>query len=256
MSVFDTYGKYYDLLNDAKDYEVEANYVLGLLGDMANAAPRILELGCGTGGHAFPLVERGSTVRGIDQSSSMVERAVTRRRRLTNAQAARVDFVTADLRDYRADEVFDAVISLFHVICYQTENADVESAFQTARAHLQPDGLFVFDCWYGPAVLTDRPYVRSREYQSQAFTATRTATPTLHANRNMVQVDFDFVVNDASGKTVDRFAEEHWLRYLFLPEIHFFLDRCGFELLNTYRWMTTEAPSTDSWYAVIVAKAV
>ena len=39
-------------------------------------------------------------------------------------------------------------------------NDDVLAAFLTARHHLNPGGIFLFDVWYGPAVLTDRPSVR------------------------------------------------------------------------------------------------
>lgn len=256
MSAFDNYGKYYDLLNDAKDYDLEADYVLRLIHDILPSAQRVLELGCGTGGHAFPLVERGCSVQGIDLSPEMIERAVARKQSLASEQSARVEFSTADLRDYRADQVFDAVISLFHVISYQPSNADLQHAFETARTHLQPGGVFVFDCWYGPAVLTDPPYVRSREYHSDELSATRTAKPTLHPNRNLVKVDFDFVIKSTDGENIDRFSEEHWLRYLFLPEISAYLESSGFEMACALNWMTAEPPDTQSWYAVVVAKAV
>ena len=256
MSIFDSYSKYYDLLNEAKDYDVEADYVLGLIRDEAPSAMRILDLGCGTGGHAFPLVSRGCSVHGIDLSHAMIERAEARKATLPAGEAAKIAFSAADLRQYRAGEQFDAVISLFHVISYQPGNADLRKAFDTARAHLRPGGVFVFDCWYGPAVLTDPPYVRSREYRSEQMSADRTATPTLHSNRNLVQVDFDFVVRDTAGRPIDEFAERHWMRYLFLPEIEAFFDLCDFELAAAFEWMTREPPGTGSWYVVVVAKAV
>jgi SAM-dependent methyltransferase len=256
MSAFDAYGKYYDLLNEEKDYDVEAEYVLGLVQRVNPEVRSVLELGCGTGGHAFPLVRRGLDVQGIDLSAAMVERANTRREILSADDAARCDFATADLRDFRAGRGFDAVISLFHVISYQPTNDDLRRAFDTARAHLEAGGAFVFDCWYGPAVLTDPPYVRTREYRSESLQASRTATPELLPNSNLVRVDYDFVISDAEGNEIDRFPEEHWLRYLFLPELAAFLDLAGFEMKDAFNWMTSEPPGKDTWYAVIVAEAV
>lgn len=256
MSAFDAYGKYYDLLNEDKDYDVEAGYVLDLVKCVSPDVQSVLELGCGTGGHAFPLVGRGLHVHGIDLSAAMVERANARREALPADDAQRCVFETADLRDYRAGRLFDAVISLFHVISYQPANRDLRRAFETARAHLAKCGAFVFDCWYGPAVLTDPPYKRSREYRSESLRAKRTATPHLFPNRNLVRVDFDFVISDAKGNEIDRFSEEHRMRYLFLPELAMLLELAGFELKHAFNWMTDEAPGSESWYAVIVAEAV
>ena len=36
------------------------------------------------------------------------------------------------------------MISLFHVMSYQTTNADLLAVFATAAAHLRPGGLFLF----------------------------------------------------------------------------------------------------------------
>ena len=40
---------------------------------------------------------------------------------------------------------FDVVISLFHVMSYQVSNSDIMEAFATARRHLNPGGIFIFD---------------------------------------------------------------------------------------------------------------
>ena len=42
------------------------------------------------------------------------------------------------------------MISLFHVMSYQTDNNDILSAFQSARNALNIGGIFIFDVWYGP----------------------------------------------------------------------------------------------------------
>ena len=49
---------------------------------------------------------------------------------------------------------------MFAVLGYQHTNADVLDALATARAHLDVGGLFAFDVWYGPAVLSERPSER------------------------------------------------------------------------------------------------
>ena len=36
---------------------------------------------------------------------------------------------------------------------YQTSNDDLNATFASARANLKQGGVFIFDCWYGPALL-------------------------------------------------------------------------------------------------------
>jgi SAM-dependent methyltransferase len=76
MSTFDLYAAYYDLLYRDKDYSEEVDYVNSLI--LAHRGVQelsILELGCGTGGHATYLAKSGQTVYGIDVSPQMVKKA-------------------------------------------------------------------------------------------------------------------------------------------------------------------------------------
>src|SRR5947209_3291762 len=125
---FIEYAPYYDLLYKDKDYEDEANYVHNLIKKFHPASITILDLGCGTGKHAFALSQLNYHVTGIDKSMQMVSIA---------QQAAQNDteFLWGDLRHIRLQKKFDVVISLFDVISYQVEDDDLVSAFETASFH-------------------------------------------------------------------------------------------------------------------------
>ena len=183
MTTFGSYAQYYDLLYRDKPYAAEAGHLHELLRAHAPGARALLELGCGTGAHAVALAALGYEIHGIDASATMLALAQPR-------ASAVVSFALGDARTVRVPRRFDAVISLFHVMSYQTSNADLAAAFATARAHLEPGGTFVFDCWYGPAVLTDRPTVRTRAVEDDRIALTRTSEPALHAVRNVVDVRF------------------------------------------------------------------
>jgi ubiquinone/menaquinone biosynthesis C-methylase UbiE len=77
MSVFNLYAAYYDLLYPDKDYSAETEYVADLITEAA-PAQTVLDLGCGTGAHAFHFARRGFTVHGVDLSAEMIERAQRR----------------------------------------------------------------------------------------------------------------------------------------------------------------------------------
>lgn len=84
MSTFGSYAHYYDLLYADKDYGDEAQFVDKCIRVYAPDARSVVELGCGTGGHAFGLAKRGWTIHGADLNGDMLDRA---RKRLTNSGA-------------------------------------------------------------------------------------------------------------------------------------------------------------------------
>lgn len=253
MSVFGAYARYYDLLYRDKNYRAEAEYVSSLIRVHAPAASAILEIGAGTGGHASELARMGYDVLGIDSSATMLESAEQRRGMLDRDLASRLSFVTGDARTFRAGRCFDAVISLFHVMSYQTSNEDIAAAFATAAEHLGPGGVFVFDCWHGPGVLAQRPSTTVKRLADEKTSIIRIAEPLMDAERNMVDVTYTVVVEDRNSGASETLEETHRMRYLFTPEIQMLLEGVGLRLMKSYAWMSDSAPNEDSWAACHVA---
>lgn len=249
MSAFNEYARYYDLLYRDKDYAAEAEYVHGLIQVHAPGARSILNLGCGSGRHDRELVKRGFHVTGVDLSEEML--ATARHEAKANA---RIEYHHGDIRTVRLDETYDVVVSLFHVMSYQTTNEDLLAAFKTVRCHLKPAGIFIFDCWYGPGVLSDRPTVRVKELEDDIIKVTRIAEPLLHPNENVVDVNYHIFVRDKQSGTVDEIRETHRMRYLFLPEIKTMLSCCGFDLSVSQEWLTSSPLDFKSWSAVLACR--
>lgn len=143
MQTFATYANYYDLLYRDKDYAGETNYVHSLIQEHVPGAETILELGCGTGVHASLLAAKGYTVCGIDLSAEMLEAARQRLLTLPETQASKLTFMQGNVQTFCIDQKFDAVISLFHVVSYQSTNEALQAAFETVKAHLKPGGFFI-----------------------------------------------------------------------------------------------------------------
>jgi len=72
--IFSKYAKYYDLLYKNKSYKKESNYIEKILNRYAGKKLRILELGCGSGGHAFELKKKGHNLTALDTSKKMIEK--------------------------------------------------------------------------------------------------------------------------------------------------------------------------------------
>jgi hypothetical protein len=155
----------------------------------------------------------------------------------------------------KSTESFDAVVSLFHVVNYQTTNDALTGIFRAARSALVADGLFVFDFWYGPAVLTDRPQVRVRRVATPDADVTRIAEPTHQINHNIVDIKFTVIAVDRRTGRTEQHAETHSMRYLFLPEIELIAAQSGFEVVETGEWLTGTSLHEHSWSGYVAARA-
>jgi SAM-dependent methyltransferase len=246
--VFDAYSRYYDLLYRDKDYAGEAAYIAGLIG---GPGKRILELGCGTGAHAALLAGMGHTVHGVDRSDAMLAGAARRRSTLPADVAERLTFGEGDATAVRTGGTYDVVTSLFHVASYQTTDDALRRFVDTAYVHLDRGGLFIFDFWYGPAVLLQRPDVRVKRLEDDRVRVTRIAEPEMHVNANVVDVNYDVFVEEKAGGTISEIRESHHMRYLFAPELAQLRgDRFG--EAGSYEWMARTPMSDRSWAGVQV----
>ncbi len=254
MKVFDKYAAYYDLLYKDKAYDEEANYVADLIHKVAKSAQSILDLGCGTGKHAFHLAKLGYAVDGVDLSSAMIETANENRNDEFQQCKNKLGFEVGDARTYRSEKKYDVVVALFHVMSYQNSNEDIEAVYQTAKHHLKKGGLFIFDFWYGPAVLTDPPVVRVKRLADENIDVTRIAEPEVHYNENIVDVNYTVLIKDKKTGEVEEVKEKHPMRYLFLKELNLFEEKTNFKRIHAFEWRNFQNPTADSWNVVTLLK--
>ena len=244
--VFDSYAAYYDLLYQDKNYQKEAQYICGLLDDSGIRSGEILELGSGTGKHAEEFAKMGFCVHGIDLSQKMIHEANHR----NNNQKDKLFFEVGDVRDFKAGKKFDAVISLFHVISYQIKNEDIQKMFKTAAKHLKQNGVFIFDFWYGPGVLTDPPAVRQKRLENKDIKVLRIAEPVMYPNENVVDVNYCVHIKQKESGKVTKLKETHKMRYFFIPEILKF-SSTWFTLKTNFAWMKDSTPDFNDWLSVV-----
>ncbi len=249
MTVFGkNYSKYYNLLYKDKDYKGEIEYIHEKLINKnlgRGSFKNILDIGCGTGRHLKYFKNMGFDVGGIDLSENMIGKA---KKHLAQEQ----DLICSGASDFKFSHQFDVIVSLFHVMSYQTKNEDLEGVFKNVASHLKEKGLFIFDFWYGPAVLSDPPQVRIKRLEDSEVNITRLTEPVLRENENIVNVNFEVLVKDKKTDKVDIINETHKMRYLFLPEIKQLCDSNNLKLIKSYQWMSEESLSKESWYGVVV----
>jgi len=253
MQVFGAYSRFYNLLYRDKDYTGEADYVRSLICRHHPEATNILDLGCGTGRHDLLLAKMGYEMTGVDMSAEMLAVANAQLASLLPPPSSLI-YHQDDIRSVRLDPTFDVVISLFHVMSYQVTNTDLQAVFATARAHLKPGGIFIFDCWYGPAVLTDWPAVRVKRLEDEAIAVTRIAEPVMHPNDNLVDVNYHVFIRDKASGAVEELRETHRMRYLFRPEVELFLREAGLSPVESAEWMTGKEAGFNTWGVCFVVR--
>lgn len=252
MDVFKDYAYYYNAFYQDKDYSAESRQVDTLLKRYGSNIRKIINYGCGTGRHDMELSKLGYDCTGIDMSPLMIDIA----KENSTSLKEDIDFSVADIRTYEPNRKYDAVISLFHVMSYQNSNDDIMAAFQSARKALDDGGLFLFDLWYGPGVLSDPPVVRAKEVQDDIYKLVRIARPVMHDKTNIVDVCYEVLVIEKETGCTKTINETHHMRYFFRPELEFYLKKSGFELIDNLDCATLDATGYDSWTSYFVAKAV
>jgi SAM-dependent methyltransferase len=234
------YSSYYDLLYKDKDYKAEAEHVIKLIRDINPDAKSIIELGSGTGSHASLLCKEGFTVVGLERSADMVA--------LANAKS--IDCFTpviADITGFDIADRFEVAISLFHVISYLTANDSLISCFNSVNKHLNPGGIFIFDVWYSPAVYYQKPETRIKRMENDSLQMTRLAEPVVHYNLNVIDVNYEIIIQNKSSQFTEVYTEKHPMRHFSIPEMEVLANLTNFRLIATEEFLTGRQPGNDTW---------
>jgi SAM-dependent methyltransferase len=247
---FKDYALYYNLLYRDKNYKEEAKYIDSVIRRYHPSAQTMIDLGCGTGNHVFEFEKLGYRVDGIDLSEGML--AIARENKEKGNYKA--VFAEGDVRTYRTSGAYDVVVSLFHVMSYQTTNTDLDNAFATAKRLMEPNAVFVFDCWYGPGVLSDLPSSRVKHFEDANLKVERRSTPVMDFNANTVDIKFNVTIENKITREQTELEELHPMRYIFRAEVEFLASKYGMQLEGYFNWMTRELPSEKSWYCLFVLK--
>jgi SAM-dependent methyltransferase len=101
----------------------------------------LLDLCCGPGRHAVPLVKRGFLATGVDRTAFLLSKA----REYAAREDVDVEWVQEDMRTFRRPDTFDLVISMYTSFGYFDDPAENSAVLENVFASLKPNGVFVID---------------------------------------------------------------------------------------------------------------
>lgn len=138
LAAYEQCAAYYDLLTADYDHESWVEQLEQLAIAHGLRGRHALDVGCGTGKSALPLIRRGYDVSACDLSPAMVRRARAKLGTTANV------FV-ADMRALAVDQRFELVTCLDDALNYLLSATDLNSAIRGFADALLPGGIVAFD---------------------------------------------------------------------------------------------------------------
>jgi 2-polyprenyl-3-methyl-5-hydroxy-6-metoxy-1,4-benzoquinol methylase len=117
----------------------EVDQVLDLL--EVESGAHILDLACGPGRHTLELARRGFRVTGVDRTAAYLERA----REQAAEEELEIEFVQADMREFRRPDAFDAAVNLFTSFGFFEHAADDLQVVRNLYDSLKPGGRLLME---------------------------------------------------------------------------------------------------------------
>jgi ubiquinone/menaquinone biosynthesis C-methylase UbiE len=139
LPAYEAMAATYDAFTAGYDHDRWLQRIVSLARGHGLHGTTALDIGCGTGKSAAPLVALGFSVTAVDVSPSMAALATRRLGRSADVRVADMRHLDASLGR------FDLLTCLDDAINYLTDADDLRAAFAAARRVLAPEGVYVFD---------------------------------------------------------------------------------------------------------------
>lgn len=236
MSEYNPIAYYYDLeyIHVTADLDFYRE-----MARQAGAQARILEIACGSGRVALPLLRAGFRFTGLDNSSEMLKIA----RQKLAAEPPEVQqrgwFLEADMREFDLKgEQFDLIFIALNSFQHLLTQADQLAFLRAVRRHLAPAGRFIVDT-INPEEKESYPADGRLELNTSFPNPQNGGTVyvllSTTANPSEQQRHYTYFYDDtAPDGTVKRAVTSFDLRYTYRFELELLLDKAGFSIEDLY----------------------
>lgn len=244
MSTFsEFYANCYDQIHANKNYDDETSRLNNFINENYQGKDliRILDFGCGTGGHLRSLQMKGRELSGFDISTDMLT--------IAKLKTTGINF-TNSLDEL--DSNFNLVYSLFDVVNYQVSADSLRSFIDGVATKLLPGGYFICDGWNLDGVRLDPPKITQRDFVVHNKKITRRVEPSFDDNYRFSNLKIDLT---KEGEIQPFLTEVHQIRAYSPSELIELLQEIGFEDIRFMDGKVWEKElEMNSWRFVLFAK--
>jgi SAM-dependent methyltransferase len=205
----------------------------------------VLELGCGTGGHAKYLLKK-SELRylGIDKNLEFIKAA----KKKVN-QKREINFIVGDINYLPIKYIkFDLIILMFHVVNF-LEIGQLKKLFTNLSKMLSENGAIVFDSWNSSSPTVDKVTEKILKIENKKLTLLRKSR-ILRISDSKTQVFHTFDILDHEHNTKSRYEESHIISTLNKQNI---LSICSNSFRNVdIKDNSSNLPPSDKTFSLFV----
>ena len=219
----------------------------------------VLEMGCGTGRLLLPTARAGVRIHGMDLSPDMLAELRNRLAAEPVAVQERISLTEGDIRFAGLGEQFALITAPFRVAQALLERDDQRAWLRNVRRHLAPGGALVFDVFqpnYSFLIGPGGPHLDVDRVDPAAGVRTRRTSKTVpHPEFQRLDVEFQWVVEDAAGARVSETSASVVLRWFTRAELENLLELEGFRITGYWGSFQREPFGEGSTDQIIRATA-
>ncbi len=225
------FAEYYDIRAEKMIQNVgqELEFFEFVFDSIAEAQVKsILDVGCGTGRHYIPLVQKGYSVTGVDQSQNMLD-ALTKKAEAVKLEAY---VVNKDMREIDFTGEFEAIICMNTAFQYLLTDEDILHTLKAFRHALKPGGVAIIDLMNFLSLL-------GRYKENVVENCVKDGITFEWAVRHSIEDvpaiwnHHEFGIIEDNGKTIT-YHELHRFRMLNYNEMRRFLGEAGFSDIRCF----------------------
>jgi SAM-dependent methyltransferase len=225
-------GQYYDKRNSWKNYarEVEsfcerAESILG------RPLTSVLDLACGTGGHAVEFAQKGIGVTGVDLSEEMLAIAIEKARAL----GLDINFLQEDMAETLLESQFDAAAIFFGSFGYLLTDEQVLRLLNHLDAMIVHEGFVYIELWNTQGFRLEQTkgnYTYGSITRDGELTLIDLTTNNLPMETGIDRVSEEhFVIQ--GNEVVANFKELHEIRTYTIPQLASLVHQSPWKNLDT-----------------------
>jgi len=216
------------------------------------AGPSVLELCCGTGRVAIPLIEAGFDYTGIDSSNIFLTAAKKKAKVLKGEYS----FFRRDIRTFNLKRKYDSIIIPFNAFLHMYSYKDAQKCFAVVRKHLKKNGLFIIDIFNPDLKFLVRDpkrrygHKRLKNYKNLGLKVSETI---VHYDKT---TQINHILWYFNFKDKPREVKKHlYLRIYFPEELMALLDYNGFKVIKRFGCHKGSAFTSESRNQILIAKS-
>lgn len=209
---------------------------------------KVLDVGCGKGGHAYFLSKEGYICEAVEPHPKMITYA--------KQHYPGVTYKVKSMQEINYNNKFDALVCIGSIIVFNKSNEEAFSTFKKFYKALKKDGILIietFNCinWISQPSFRKQFKEIDKQKNEEIFYSEYINT------NNQSYVSERTYFNLKTNKKIGSFTKES--RMFFPLELKFFLEQSGFKVLNMFsaddfNKITIKDTKLDKRRILVVAK--